>query len=74
MKRTLAAAGGPRRAVGEINLVVNACNICRDWHLPGPKAITTVRLVEEVNQEVQFDFLTYTSLTEPSEYVASSCI
>ena len=66
LTRTLRAAGAPAQALGEIAGVVQACMICRDWKTPGPKNITTFRLVLEFNEEVQFDLLFYHSLLEPT--------
>ena len=64
-KRTLEAAGAPAEAIAEIPSVVQGCVVCRDWRKPGPRNVTTFRLVMEFNEEVQFDLLFYHSLLEP---------
>ena len=73
MKRTLKAANVPARAVGEVSDLLSQCSICRDWRKPGPNAITSVRITTKFNEEVQFDFLFYTSLIEPTRGLMPIC-
>ena len=61
-QRILRAAGAPSRAVADVPAVVQACSICRDWKRPGPKSVTSHRLTDHFNEEVQFDLLFYLSL------------
>ena len=63
--RILKAAGAPAASIADIPGVVQACNICRDWKKPGPKAVHSFRIVHEFNEEVQFGLLFYHSQLEP---------
>ena len=65
-QRILRAAGAPSRAVSDVPSVVQACSICRDWKHPGEKSMTSSRLVDHLNEEVQFDLLFDTSRLEPA--------
>ena len=49
LTRTLQAAGAPSRALADVQSVVQACNICRDWKRPGPRNIATFFLETRLN-------------------------
>jgi hypothetical protein len=66
LKRLLEAAGAPANALADIRAVVQSCAICRDWKRPGPRNIATFRMVQEFNEEVQFDLMFYHSKMEPA--------
>jgi len=73
MKRILSATGTPARAIADVPAVVQACHVCREWKTPGPRNITTFRLITEFNVEVQFDLLFYHSLLEPKRGLITIC-
>ena len=76
----LRACNAPIRAIAEIPAVVQGCNICRDWKKPPPRNIATYRIAMELNEEVQFELLFYTSLLEsrrgllPIVHLIDTCI
>ncbi len=57
LKEILVAAGASARAVDLIQTVCDTCPACRAWHQPGRRPIATSRVVNDFNQEVQFDLL-----------------
>ena len=65
MTQVLKAANAPARAVSEIPSVVQGCHVCRDWYRPPPKSVTTFRIVDAFNEEVQFDLMFYHSILHP---------
>ena len=66
MTQTLKAAGVPAKTLAEIPSVVQGCMICRNWKRPGPRNMTSSRLITEFNAEVQVDLLFIHSKMEPA--------
>ena len=80
LSRTLKAAGAPAAAIADIPAMVQGCRVCRDWKRPGPTNVATIRMVENFNEEVQFDLMFYESLIDkkrgrlPIIHLIDACI
>ena len=57
MGTLLSAAGVNPEVIKLLPDIVSTCNICRAWSKPGSKSITSTRLPERFNQEVEMDLL-----------------
>ena len=57
MGTLLSAAGVNPEAIQLLPDIVSTCSICRAWSKPGSKSITSTRLPERFNQEVEMDLL-----------------
>ena len=57
MGTLLSAAGVNPEVIKLLPDIVSTCSICRAWSKPGPKSITSTRLPERFNQEVETDLV-----------------
>ena len=57
MSTLLTAAGVPVEVVAQVADVVATCDICRNWSRPGNRSVTSTRLPERFNLEVELDLL-----------------
>ena len=57
MTTLLNAAGVPVEVINQVNDIVTTCDLCRAWSKPGPRSMTSSRLPEKFNQEVEIDLL-----------------
>ena len=53
----LTAAGIPASVVGLVHDIVATCDVCRAWSRPGNRSMTSTRLPERFNLEVEIDLL-----------------
>ena len=59
MMTLLEAAGVSKDVCLLIPSIVDTCSVCRNWQRTGPKTVTSMRVPESFNQEVQIDLLFY---------------
>eukprot|EP00434_Breviolum_minutum_P026800 symbB.v1.2.023686.t2/scaffold2188.1/size86315/1 len=59
MMTLLEAAGVSKEVILLIPSIVDTCSVCRNWQRTGPKTVTSMRVPESFNQEVQIDLLFY---------------
>ena len=57
MSTLLTAAGVAVEVVAQVADVVATCDICRNWSRPGNRSVTSTRLPERFNLEVELDLL-----------------
>ena len=57
MATFLTAAGVSSGIVALVPDIVSTCEICRAWSRPGPRSMTSTRLPEKFNLEVEIDLL-----------------
>lgn len=55
----LEAAGVSRDVLVLVPSIVDTCAICRNWQRTGPKTVTSMRVPDTFNKEVQIDLLFY---------------
>ena len=59
MQTLLQAAGVHRDVLTLIPSIVDTCSVCRSWQRVGPRSVTSARLPQAFNLEVQIDLLFY---------------
>ena len=57
MMTLLEAAGVSRDVLVLVPSIVDTCAICRNWQRTGPKTVTSMRVPDTFNKEVQIDLL-----------------
>ena len=59
MMTLLEAAGVSKEVILLIPSIIDTCSVCRNWQRTGPRTVTSMRVPESFNQEVQIDLLFY---------------
>lgn len=65
MMTLLEAAGVSRDVLVLVPSIVDTCAICRNWQRTGPKTVTSMRVPDTFNKEVQIDLLFYKTYVLP---------
>jgi hypothetical protein len=55
-------AGLPQSTLDMIPVVINSCPVCREWAAAGPEPVASLRLVVQINEEVEADIMFYKKL------------
>ena len=59
MMTLLEAAGVKKDVIQLVPQIVDTCVVCRNWQRPGPRSVTSTRVPDVFNKEVQIDLLYY---------------
>jgi len=55
-------AGLPQSTLGMVRVVTDNCKVCREWAAAGPEPVASLRLVVQINVEVEADIMFYKRL------------
>ena len=57
MRLLLTTAGVPSSVIGMVSDIVSTCDICRSWSRPGARSVTSTKIPDRFNAEVEMDLL-----------------